>query len=82
MSTDSINWRAVVYGAGIATAIVAVTESTLLSVAFGPVGGFIAAAVVGGIAGEFFSDLTKTCGHAARVLSNSSTTTPQAGNAI
>jgi len=81
MSISDINWGAVVVGAAIATAIVACGVAPVLVSTF-PQAGFAIAAIIGGIAGEFFSDLTDKCGHAARVLSNSSTTTPQAGHAV
>lgn len=85
MAFSDINWGAVVVGAAIATAIVAFMPETIaIGAVFqtSPAAVSAGAAIIGGIAGEFFSDLTDKCGHVARVLSNSSTTTPQAGHAI
>ena len=71
MSLSDINWGAVIYGAGIATAVVAFGLTPVLTSALGYGGALVAAAVIGGITGEFFSDITDKCGHAARVLANS-----------
>lgn len=81
MALDDINWGAVVYGAGIATAIVAFMPEAVLFSAFGHIGGFAAAATIGGVTGEFLSDLTHKCTHAAKVLAGNSSNS-QAGHAI
>ncbi len=70
MALKDISWGAVLVGAAFATAFVAVSPEIFSAVAISSVAKLGIAAVVGGITGEFVSDLLHRCGTAVSAVTS------------